>query len=1066
MGAGQPARAPVSSILPAVHDPRAMLERLLGLPSDQRSAELDRLAPDAERWRPTYSDLTRGPDPDAALRWALSLPPALFDAPPPRALVELLHQGSYPARLMRLIEPARCLALLADPGPPVPDYASELNEAIGRHGPAEGLARVRTRAYLDLARRELEHAPLEEVGGPLSDLSGACLDAALRSVDPGLLERVCVFGMGKLGGRELNFLSDIDLIFVHDDTAISEQEEGRSHRERARLFSDLRKVLKLLEGSGAWRPLFHVDLRLRPFGSRGPLSISASGLERYYERHGRGWERQAWLRARPIAGNLELGGSVLRRLEPFIWPRSLGPEVFAEVGEMMKRSRAQARRGLGPAAIDLKHDPGGIREVEFFVQSLQLLNGGRHVELRAHSTLGALDRLAAAGFVSDREHEVLSGAYRVLRRIEHRVQLGEGQQTHKLPADPQQRACLARRLAVHAPETWLEPDRRGAPRPRPETGDSDRGSPLRDLDLGIAELRARVQAISCTLTGESDLADAQTDTTAVAKAVIIDPASSARSRAEALASLGLWPEAAEEAAATLDHLLSRPGGPLTASGPARVGAQRLLLACLDSADPVAALRRLVEFSANRPAHYGVWRLMAAPERDPMVRQVADLFGASEPLSRGLIGLPLATADEHSGRDGGLALLLEATTKLSLADAEELWSRFLDDQSRTRAPLHDRLLRFKHRELVRLGLFDLGRRPDPLAVGRTLSDLADLVVRILLVDLAQTLPAGEPPFHLAVLAAGKFGMQAMDYGSDLDLMFVFEPSTAISPTLVRDAAQKVSRRLIATLESRAGGPRLYEVDMRLRPSGRQGLLVSSMAGFRRYHERKIEIWERLALVRLRPIAEVLVHTGPADPPTPLTAESALPARLCAAITTEVVPRSLWPSQDDDPDAILRATWQLKRRIEAEVARETRDQIDVKAGRGGCLELELLVSALQLCHGKEAGGSPDLRSREIPLALRGLAEHGVLGASEARDLERAYRFQRLLLNRLRMTRVGGWGENDRLPLNSPRLAALARRMGLADRDALIATLAHERDVVRLSFDRHLRTDRTDNTHAGDH
>jgi glutamate-ammonia-ligase adenylyltransferase len=1034
-------------------DLAAILERLRGLelrregPSGGGEAS-DKLAEreelvlaqtDPER-RAWLLALLHGPDPEGAIQRALSLPAALLREPPSHTSAALLQQGSYPARLMRLLDVAAVREVLADIPVAEPETGRlfELFElfdaALLEYDLGEAIARVRTRVYLSLARRELEHAPLEEVGGALSDLVAACIDTAMRGVDPQLHEQVCVFGMGKLGGRELNFLSDIDLVFVHADEATAGADEASVHRLRTGLHDRLRRVLRLLEGSGVWRPLFHVDLRLRPFGSRGPLSLSSSALERYYERHGRSWERQAWLRARPVAGNIELGSQLLGRLAPFVWPRSLAPSVFDEVAEMMKRARAQAHASIGSASVDLKHDAGGIREIEFFVQSLQLLNGGRDPSVRTRSTLGACDRLAAAGLLSDREHEILARAYRVLRRIEHRVQLCEGQQTHRVPSDPNERELLARRLAVRAPPTWLIATERLAVGSSPAPPQS-----LAEFDRALVELRGQVQEITGTLTGESELAGSRASQREVAQAVLVDPGSSPRSRREALAACGLRPEAVDEIEAMLEHLLSREDAALTSSGAALQGARRLLLACLDSADPVEAVRRLVEFAATRPAHFGVWRLMAEPEQEQLVRQVADLFGASEPLSRGLIGFGRPTS--NSAHDGGLALLLEASAS-ELPSAAELRERFAAT-AKSGASLDDRLLRFKHRELVRIGIYDLGRRADPLEIGRSLSDLADLIVHELLADLASS--QDERPgqgFTLAVLAIGKLGMQAMDYGSDLDLMFVYEPDPTVASTAVRDAAQQVSRKLLARLQDRSAGQRLYEVDMRLRPSGRQGLLVSSLEGFRSYHARPLEVWERLALVRLRPVTEV-------EFPAKVGSESSLSHTLL----DEVLPTSVWAPVD--PAHVAAETRRLKQRIENELARETRDHWNVKTGVGGVLELELLTSALQLSH--------DVRAREIPNALHELAERGVLDASEAAALDGAYRFERRLLNRLRMSRSAGWGEDDRLPLNSPRLTALARRMGVADRDALISTLERQRAIIRAAFDRYLpRHD----AHAGDH
>ncbi len=1030
---------------PRPDDLLELLAKIHDLAPEHRPAAAAELEPS---WRDAILGLLAGPEPDAALQRLLSLAnsPAkpqrtpepqrsgprtprtpstlgLLDRPPSRSLTDLLHQGSYPARLMRLLEPAEVHALLADPPSDELAITEQLTIAIAKHGIEAGLGQVRTREYLRLARRELEHAALEEVGGALSDLSAACIDAALRSVDPALLEHVTVFGMGKLGGRELNFLSDIDLVFVHADEP-SSADDNAAHRARGRLQDQLRKVVKLLEGSGVWRPLFHVDLRLRPFGTRGPLTISASALEHYYERHGRGWERQVWLRARPIAGNLPLGELVLDRLGPFVWPRSVGPEVFDEIGAMMKRARAQAHTGIGGSAVDLKHDAGGIREVEFFVQALQRLHGGRNRSVRTRSTLDGLDRLAAAGLLSDREHAALGTAYRVLRRIEHRLQLAEGQQTHRLPESIAGRELLAARLAVLAGRNWLPGDRVG-------------------FDAGLAELRGQVQAITVTLTGESELAGELPAARELARAVVVDPGASPNLRVHALIDLGLRPEAAEESAALLEHLFARPYGPFESHGEGRTGAQNLLLACLDSADPEQALARLIEFNATRPSHFGVWRILAASDQQPLVRRIADLFGASEPLSRGLIGFP----GPHGGApDGGLALLMEASVG-DLPSKDELDGQWAKEALAARelpaSELDDRLLLFKHRQLVRIGLTDLGRRPDPLDVGRVLSDLADLILAEILADLARAsrTSSDQPGFSLAVFALGKFGMQAMDYGSDLDLLFVFEPLDEGPATQIREDAQRIARQLIGRLEQRIRGVRLYEVDMRLRPSGQQGLLVSSLEGFRSYHARPLEVWERLALVWLRPVAEAIIH------------RPASSASLAERVVSEVVPASLWPSVAD-PDrmrsTIASDTRRLKQRIEREISRETRDSLDVKTGVGGCLEFELLVAAMQLGHGRER---PELRSHELPIALARIAEAGLIDPNEASELDRAYRFERLLLNRLRMTRGSAWGETDRLTVNSPRLTALARRMGLADTDALVSTLTRHRATIRAAFDRHL-------------
>lgn len=1021
-------------------------------------------------WQAALAGLVQGPEPDDALVRAEGLPAALREAPWPARFSRLLHEGSYPAHLA-VLEPGG-LAGLEPAAPRVP--ALEALRAAAREGSLDdALGRVRTREYLRLCAREVEGAPLEEVGGDLCSLAAACLQLLLEQLE--LHDRVVVFGMGKLGGDELNFLSDIDLVFVHDD-AVGEgasDPHGRPPRGGVgEVHERLRRLVRHLEGQGRFRPLFRVDLRLRPFGSRGPLSTSVSATEAYYERHGRPWERQVWLRARPLAGRTDLGALLLRRLTPFVYRRSVGPEIFAEIADMMRRARREATRVGEAAGVDLKLDAGGIREIEFSVQALQLLHGGKNPGVRGPSTLPALDGLAAAGLVSDREHRDLAHAYRWLRRVEHRLQLADGQQTHRVPAPGSGRDRLVRRLG-HA-------------------GHGDAETTADAFDHALAEHRGRAQAVAQTIAGDEPTDDPH----AHDLAVVLDEGAPRADRRAALERLGVHD--ASETEALLEHLYTRPDGPFTALGPARRGAENLLRACLDSADPEAAIGRLVELAASRPAHYALWRAFAEPSPAGLdvLRLTGELLGASEPLSRGLIGFspgrpgpaPTTGAGAPAGPtrattrpDRALGLLERASAPV-LPDAADL-ARELRRQEPDPRGLDATLLHFKHEQLVRVGLCDLGRRPDPLAVGRALSDVADVVLRVMLRDLAAE-PSGTAPFDLAVLALGKHGMQAMDYGSDLDLMFVFEPTCADAAHEVLPAATRTAQRLMSRLESRSLGLRLYEVDMRLRPSGRQGLLVTSLSGFGQYHARRVAVWERLALLRLRTVAEIRVGepgtvapvldaigleappsrqhavaraTAPsdADPPDARMA-AALPGSLGAAVQATVARTLGWdrPDDPDEPSAaeVIAQTRRLKARIDDELARESPKTgwYNAKTGAGGCLELELLVAALQLLHGPRHAAA---RALGIVDALAGLRAAGCLHADEAATLADDYRFQRLLLNRLRMSPGQRSDDPDRFCEGSPRLDALARRMGLPHRAALLDRFHRARAQVRAAFDRHL-------------
>lgn len=943
-------------------------------------------------WRATLRAVVEGPDPDAALRRAAGLDAE--DAPNPR-LARLLHEGPYPAHLLSLYPGAA--QVLDAPAGPKPISSEATVAALVDSAPADrarAFGQLRTRAYLRLCAREVEGAPLEEVGRDLSVLAAAFVEAALQI--HGIADRVCVFGMGKLGGDELNFLSDIDLIFVHDDAL--------ERPDVVALHQGLRRVVSMLEGDGRWRPLWRVDLRLRPFGRTGPLSMSARATESYYERHGRDWERQVWIKGRPIAGAVELGPPLLSHLRPFVFRRSVSPSIFGEIAALMERARAEAPTA-GHEGPDVKLDPGGIRQIEFGVQALQLLHGGRQPALRTPSTLVALDRMLGAGLISDYEHETLVATYRALRRIEHRVQLGSGRQSHTVPAPGPARDLLRRSLAL--------------------------GPAPVDLDAVLDHARPQVEKIARTLSGV-----AVDDPRARDMEIALDAGATVDARRAALQRLGVHDPS--EAEALLTHLAGREDGPWLSSGPPRDGARALTRACLDSADPDAALAGLTKFAEHRGRHYAIWRAFAEPAARPAVRLAAELLGANPAVALGLVGLPVgrgALPDDSFD----LLLTVAADHLPSATEHAEAWRAQPDDPR----GLDARLLRFKHRQLAKVALFDLQRRPDPLRVGSSLSDLADLVVREVITDLAErtTAPA---PFSITVLAVGKYGMQAIDYGSDLDVMFVFEPTADTTTAQVQTPAIRFGQALVSRLTSRQHGPRLYEVDTRLRPSGRTGLLVTSVGGFERYHGTDLPVWERLANIRVRAIAEVSVGTNApgAGLPGPLSERCVSAVHASLGWTEAGRPAVAW-------EEVGRSVRSLLQRIATEVSRENRDRgyIDAKSGPGGCLELELLIAALQLEH---APGLPAARTSSVVGALDALAAGEVLPPHEARALAADYRFLRRLLNRLRLTRNVGGDDPDRFSQNSPRLVTLARRMGLVDAGSLLDELHHRRAHVRRTLD----------------
>ncbi|MEO8875726.1 MAG: bifunctional [glutamate--ammonia ligase]-adenylyl-L-tyrosine phosphorylase/[glutamate--ammonia-ligase] adenylyltransferase, partial [Polyangiaceae bacterium] len=321
--------------------------------------------------------------------------------------------------------------------------------------PSDPLLRGKLRAFsyrekIRIAARELFLEPtadIEITARELSDLADVCIDVALREAVAwggerfGATEKnsIVVLGMGKLGGRELNAGSDVDLLFAYDNDE-SQAKEISAHELYTRIAQRMTATLdEATEDGTVWR----VDLRLRPEGARGPLVNSHAAIERYYESWGRTWERAALVRARAVAGDIPLGERVLESLAPFIWRREVNPAIAVEMTSLLARARHEIG---GNSERDLKHGRGGIREAEFFVQSLELIWGGREAGVRQRNTIDALTRLRARGFVTEREARDVSDAYLALRRLEHRVQNATGLQTHSLPEDPVLLGTIARSL--------------------------------------------------------------------------------------------------------------------------------------------------------------------------------------------------------------------------------------------------------------------------------------------------------------------------------------------------------------------------------------------------------------------------------------------------------------------------------------------------------------------------------------------------------------------------------------------------------------------------------------------
>ncbi len=819
---------------------------------------------------------------------------------------------------------------------------------------------VTAREWSDLAEAQLEVALLE-ARAYVERRFGAIVDG------DGARNGFAIIGLGKLGGSELNAGSDVDLMFIHgaDEGWTGVRDSGDSLRPFDAFTKIAQRLVSTIDEHDDDGFCARVDLRLRPEGASGPLSNSIASSAFYYEAFGRGWERAALVRARPVAGDLSVGHRALAELAPFVYRRTVDPTIALEMMEMVRRGRVELSEA---PARDLKLGHGGIREAEFFVQTLQLVWGGKDPSVRSTNTLEGLRRLRARGYVSDREARHVEGGYLFLRRAEHRVQLASGVQTHLLPTQSDDRERLARSLGMKG---WTE------------------------LSGALDRTRARIGERFASLSPGHVVREAEERIDAIFRALDSEDA-----------------RAGDEVVSVLRGLARRPDAALGGRTRERFPrfARALVASILDAADPDLAAATVRSFF-DRLAAPGVEayvRAMTADER--ALGRFVNLCGTSAYLGRTLVGHPeladlLLFAARESGAD---------ETRGARVLAEEI-ARLAHDERREPETFVGALRRAKAALELDVGLRDLAGEVDTREAGRTLSALADATI-----DAATTWALEEAASRrgitkslrgFTVLALGSLGARDLGYGSDLDVVFVYDPA-AVAPFGIDeiDAAELYGRiaqrviRLIGTPHHDGPG---YELDTRLRPSGEQGHLVVALEGFRAYHALQREAlpsrqmaahaadWERMALVRLRPCAGDL--------------------RLAHAVT-EIARAASYERAAPDPDELLR----IRARMEGELAKERDGRYDPKLGSGGLVDIELAVQWLQMVHGRDA----TVRTTETLVALDALEANGVLRPALATTLRDGHRFLRRLEQRARV--VHG-GRGVLLPPSAPGMSVLARSLG---------------------------------------
>ena len=847
------------------------------------------------------------------------------------------------------------------------------------------------------------------------------LDFGSLVLPDGQPNRFAVLGFGKLGARELNYSSDVDLVFLHESDQLPSAGGPRGMLAPPLFFTRVaERATKLLSEISADGFVFRVDLRLRPDGMNGPITNSLSSTLGYYEALGQTWERAALFKARPVGGDRELGEQLLAELAPFIYRRTLDYTMIADLEHMKVRVEEQ-ERSKGRDDRNVKLGAGGIREVEFLVQSFAMVHGGKDRRLRERGTLALLKVLVDVGLLQAGEGSALADAYVWLRRVEHALQIDEDRQIHTLPAEPASRAIVARRLGLH-----LDGD-----------GPVWHRHPGGDAGARFEELHARYRTVVRTAFAElfrQRRADTVGSADAAARLLIEDL--DAPGAEEHAARLGF----ADPAAALGALRLIRDGAPhARASAESRRAlatlAPALLTAVHRTTAPDRALAHLAEFLVRVGARRTFLALLV--ENRATLELLVTLFATSDYLTRALLAHPelldtLVRADlARTTKDAAdLARDLDAL----LAEAPDFEARL------------DVLRRFRNDEFLRIGSHDVAGQLHYEQVSAQLCALAEVCLeRAYDVALAERSRRYFPPagLALAVVALGKLGSRELNYHSDLDLIFIYGPTDEAAgagdgapdtdayaegePHGAQEFFAKVAELLLLVLQLATREGYVYKIDTRLRPSGRSGPLVTSLDGFARYHAQSSAVWERQALIRAR------VVCGP----------PALARRVDAIVERFVYGRGLEPEEQAE---IAR----VRVRMERELARESARVVNLKLGRGSLVDIEFVAQTLALAHGHE---HPTLRERATRALLDAAGAAALLEPRDHEVLATAWSFLRGLENRLR---IEGGHPIERITRDPAALVGAARRMGFTGEGAtagalLLEDLDRHRDRVRDVYQR---------------
>ncbi len=879
---------------------------------------------------------------------------------------------------------------------------SEVRAACDRAEAMAALRRYKNEAAALVALADLGGVwSVDRVIGAMTEIADTAVSSAvdwllaaaaergdLELVDPGDPSResgYIVLAMGKHGAAELNFSSDIDLIVLYDPARAHTADPEEIEALFVRITRDLVKLMQEFTPDGY---VFRTDLRLRPDPGATPIAIGLEAALEYYESMGQNWERAALVKARPCAGDIAAGEAFLREISPFVWRKYMDYAALADVHAMKRQ--IHAHKGHSTVAVrghNLKLGRGGIREIEFFVQTQQLVIGGRHPELRTRRTLDALDLLAEGGWIEAKVRDDLAEAYRFLRRLEHRLQIVADEQTQTMPSDDGELDRFARFAAFEDGEQMAEA----------------LTARLRTVQRHYARLFEDAPSLSSTagslvFTGDED-----------------DPET-----LETLSRMG-FSNPREVTAAVRAWHFSRVAA--TRSARARERLTELTPALLEAlgttANPDTAFLAFDQFISRLPAGMQLFSLLWSNPH--LLNLLAEILGTAPRL-----------ADLLSRRPRVFAAVLEPDFFDALPTREMLEPRLeatLAEATGYEDAL-DRARIFGQEQAFLIGVRVLSGTVSAADAGGAFARLAELLVdrlhHLAAKELARTHGVIKGA-SVAVVAMGKLGGAEMTANSDLDLILLYDTPGEDDP--VSDGARplhasqyyiRLTQRLVAALSAPTGEGTLYEVDMRLRPSGRAGPLAVHIDGFASYQKTEAWTWEHMALTRAR------VISGPGK----------LGAKIAGVVASVLTAKR-------DAKKLRADIVEMRERIHREKGSE--DVWEIKTVRGGLIDVEFVAQYLQLAHGDR---HPEVLSQNTAAALAAARQAGLLKKGDAEVLEPACQLYHAVTQILRLCLTGPF-----VPAEAPRGLAglLCKAADVPDLGRLELDLGETQAGVKTVFDR---------------